>query len=184
MNRNNEFNKIKIISISTAKTVVDVYADYFQYERVRIMLSEYEGKKASVDAYIEFSDFIRIASQVFNKEIFKKIQKSGGKGVELYRGGTSSAKAKREDGKATSKTLSINMSDTGTVFLNAVMGPGRETGKGAIIPDGAPDAKVSVSMTYDDCLALFMYTDAAVRQYMPIIFSEIFTNVAMRQAQQ
>ena len=176
MNRNNEFNKTKIVSVSNGKAVVDVYADSFGIEKVKIVVSKYEGNKNSVDSYIEFSDFLRIAEQVKTKEIFKKIQTTGN-AVDLYRGGTPAARSKREDRKAVSKILSINMSNTGTIFLNASKGPGKESGKGAIIPDGAPDAKVSVSLSYDDCLALFMYTELAVKAYLPAIFNDIFTAV-------
>lgn len=178
MNRNNDFNKTKIVSVSNGKAVVDVYADSFGIEKVKIVVSEYEGNKSSVDSYIEFSDFLRMAEQVKTKDIFKRIQASGGKGVDLYRGGTPASRSKREDGKAVSKILSMNMSSSsGTIFLNASKGPGKESGKGAIIPDGAPDAKVSVSLSYDDCLAMFMYTEMAVKAYLPTIFKGVFEAV-------
>ena len=177
MNRNNDFNKTKIVSVSNGKAVVDVYADSFGIEKVKIVVSEYEGNKNSVDAYIEFSDFLRMAEQVKTKDIFKKIQSSNGKGVDLYRGGTPASRSKREDGKAVSKILNMNMSNTGTIFLNASKGPGKESGKGAIIPDGAPDAKVGVSLSYDDCLAMFMYTEMAVKAYLPTIFKGLFEAV-------
>ena len=180
MNRNNEYNKTKITSVSTGKAVVDIYADCFSIEKVKLVISEYEGNKASIDTYIKFADFLRIAEQVRNKDIFAKIRKSGGKGVDLYRGGTQAARAKRQDGKAIAKVLNMNMSETGTIFLNASRGPGKENGKGAIIPDGAPENKVSVSMTYDDCYAMFNYTELAIKTYLPRMFGAIFSEVERR----
>ena len=183
MNRNNSFNKTKIASVSTGKTVVDIYADCFPIEKVKIVVSEYEGNKASIDTYIDFADFLRIAKQVENKEIFKSITNSKGKGVDIYRGGLPAEKAKREDGKVVAKVLNMNMSQTGTIFINASKGAGRQTDKGAIIPDGTPDNKVSVSMTYNDCLAMFMYADLAVRAYLPGMFNQIFASIgAYRQS--
>ena len=184
MNRNNEFNKTKIASVSTGKAVVDIYADCFSIEKVKLVISEYEGNKASIDTYIEFADFLRIAEQVRNKDIFVKIKKSAGKGVDLYRGGTSAARAKRTDGKAVAKALMMNMSDTGTIFLNATRGPGKETGKGAIIPEGTPENKVSVSMSYEDCYAMFNYTEFAIKSYLPRMFNAIFTEADRRMNEQ
>lgn len=183
MNRNNDYNKTKITSVSTGKAVVDLYVDSFNIEKVRMVVSEYEGKKNSIDTYIEFSDFLRIAEQVKNKDIFKTIAKSNGKGVDLYRGGLPASRSKREDKKAIAKVLNMNMSNTGTIFLNASMGPGKETDKGAIIPEGAPEAKISVSMSYDDCLAMFMYTELAIRSYLPVVFKSLFSEAEIRRAQ-
>ena len=79
MNRNNEYNKTKIASVSTGKAVVDIYADCFAIEKVKLVISEYEGNKASIDTYIKFADFLRITEQVRNKDIFTKIKSLAGK---------------------------------------------------------------------------------------------------------
>ncbi len=183
MNRNNDYNKTKIASVSTGKAVVDIYADCFAIEKVKLVISEYEGNKASIDTYIKFADFLRITEQVRNKDIFTKIKRSNGKGVDLYRGGTPAARAKRQDGKAIAKILTMNMSETGTIFLNASRGPGKESGKGALIPDGTPENRISVSMTYEDCYAMFNYTELAIKTFLPRLFGGIFAEVERRMAE-
>ena len=171
MNRNQEFNKTKLTSVSNGKCVVDTYVDAFGIEKVKMVVSEFEGSKNSVDAYLDFPDVLRIAEQVKNRTMLKKIKNSNGQGVDLYRGG--SAGSKREDGKTIAKVLTMNMSDTGKIFINASAGPGKEAGKGAIIPDGKPEVRISCSMPYDDCLAMFMYIDLAVRAYLPGFFRDL-----------
>lgn len=174
MRRDSDFNKTKLTSITNGKTVIDAYVDSFPIEKVKITVSEFGGNKNRINMYIDFADFLRIAEQVKNGTIFQKIQAQG-KPEDLYRGGYTA------DGQIWATSLQINYDRSGKIFFNASAGPGTRTQTGAIMPSGNATIKINVPASYEDCLAMFMYIDLAIRHYLPNIFDQLIANIDQKK---
>ena len=181
MRRVSEFDKSKLIEISSKKSVANIYVNAFPIEQVQVRIATYGPPQQFIDIFIDFAEFLRITQDVKSGKLFKDLEKSNQQ-IVLARGGTPASRSKREDGQAESRTLTIGLMNN-AIFLNASSGPGTSTETGAITPSGAPDKKVSASMSIDDCKKLFLYTEAAIQAYLPTIVNQL-VNYANSQRNQ
>ena len=177
MNRKDSYNETKLTSISNGRSVIDTYVDSFDIEKVKVTIAELEGAKRRINAYIEFSDFLRIAEQVKSQAIFKKI-KAENKPVDLYRGGNGFGN------EVSSVSLTMNMSGE-KIYFNAMSCPGVRTGNNSILPQqGVQDSdrvKISVPASYEDCLAMFIYAEKAIDVYLKDFFPKLFEKARERR---
>lgn len=169
MKRTNEFDKTKLMQISTNKSVLNVYVDSFPIEKVRVQLTNYDTKQ-TVNTYIDFSTWLMLRDTAIVGRLFKELQQGQ---KTIHRGGKQSSP--NYNGKPESKTVTLGMLKD-KVFVNASSGQGKLSPTGAIMPDGNPTVKVAVSMTVEDLIGLFSYTGAAIEAYMPKIVKELLDN--------
>ena len=170
MKRKNALDSSKLLQISSKNSVIDVYADSFPIEQVKFRIADYNTPQTSIDIYMDFSEFLKIAFDVKNGEIFRALD--GGKQIIIARGGTPANRARRQDGKAEARQMSLGMSN-GKIYWNASLGAGNASQTGLIMPAGAPEKKVSAMMTVADFKRLIIYTEAAINAYLPTIVSSL-----------
>lgn len=159
MNRNDEFEKIKITKASTNKACTNVYYDSFGIEKVRFSNASYSDK-TSIDCYLDFEDIALLATDAASGRIFKELE-SGTKTITM--GGSKSSK--RFDGKPESRVMSLGKSGD-KIFINMTAGKGKIGDTGLIVPDGQPDKKISVAMPIDKFRSMMIYTNNWVNGYL------------------
>ena len=159
MNRNDEFEKIKITKASTNKVVTNVYYDSFGIEKVRFQNASYQDKN-SIDCYVDFEDLALLAVKVNNKDYFESL-KNGPKTITM--GGSKSSK--RFDGQPESRVMSLGRSGD-KIFINMTAGKGKIGDTGLIVPDGQPDKKISVGMSIDKFRSMIIYTNNWINAYL------------------
>lgn len=160
MKRKNEFDLNKIYEVSTSKQVISAYLDSFGIEKVHFKAFEYETKK-NIDIYVDFATISLVANDIATGRLFKMVQD---KGYQIVINGV--PKSKNRDGKPESRKMYV-ASYKNKLYVNTSIGNGKVTETGAILPDGEPDTKISVGMTYEDFCKLFLYTHDVVRAYLP-----------------
>jgi hypothetical protein len=163
MRRDNEFDKTKVMSISTAKTVTNVYFDSFAIEQVRFSNAEYATKKHA-DAYVDFSDMAILYSDAESGRLFTQLENAGRLTISL--GG--SAHSKKFNGAPESRIFEIakNPTKAGYLYVNISSGKGKLSQTGMIMPDGAPETKIGVNMTYKDFRKMVLYTNEFITAYL------------------
>lgn len=164
MKRTSEFDKTKLMSVSSKNSVANLYVDAFPIEQVKLRLATYGENSTFIDIYVGFSTFLKLANDIRSGRFLQLLANSPN-GLIITRGG--SAKSSRPDGKPESRILSAQMSQTGSVFLNATQGAGKLNQTGLIMPDGAPDKKISVMMSQDQLQELFIYGAEAIKAFLP-----------------
>lgn len=173
MDRSNEFNKTKIMEVSTNYSVVNAVVDSFGIEKVKLRFTKYDAPKDSIDIYVDFSTMILYMNDMITGRMLKQIESSPS-GLQLVMGGSKSSK--RLDGKPESKILSINNGKNKrgetVYYLNAVESEGRLSETGLIIPTAANKLSVSVSMSEQDLRELFIYIGTAIQAYMPTLVNK------------
>ena len=162
MKRTSDFDKTKLISISSKYSVVDFYVDSFPIEKVKLRLATYGQSSDFIDIYIEFSDFLVLAHDIRTGKFFQDLTNNP-QGKVITRGGSAKPGTQPE-----SRILSASISQNG-MFLNATLGPGRTNDTGLIMPNGEPTKKIGVPMSFDQCKKLFIYGEKAIEAYMPKI---------------
>lgn len=181
MNRNDSpFELRKIAQISSNKVGIATYMDAFDdpLEKVRIQAVEYSSGK-TIQAYIDFGDFLRIAEDVKTGRIFRKLDETG-KQETLSMGGT--VKSSNYDGNPESRIISIGkMNDK--IFINITRGRGKLGPTGLIIPDGQPDLKLSASTTIDGCRSFFILTEAFVHAFLASHVGKLMKMIRQDSAQ-
>ena len=173
MKRNNEFNKYKIMNISTNKTVLNVYMDSFEIEKVRFNNANYETKE-QINCYLDFPLLARLNSDVNNGRLFKQIQEQSNHQLTISMGG--SASSKDYNGEPESRILSIGMLNN-NIFVNMSKGKGKLNKTGLIMPDGSPTIKISVSMTIDDFRSLIIYTHDCVNAFLVKHINQLYSEL-------
>ena len=169
MNRNDQFERFKIIKVSTNKVVTNVYMDSFPIEKVRFQNVQYETK-LSIDTYLDFSQVALLASDAASGRLFKQIEATNNHQLIIQMAGTK--KSKNYDGQPESRILSLGMSGD-KIFINMSAGPGKLSQTGAIMPNGTPDRKVSVGMTIDDFRRMMVYTHDCVNAYLSSMIPQL-----------
>lgn len=163
MNRNNDFDKYKIIRMSTAKSVTNVYLDSFPIKKARFSNATYaDGKR--VDAYVDFADLAILAEDVASGRFFTKLEAENK--VTITMGGSKSSK--KYNGAPESRIFEINKNSgkAGCLFVNIMSGKGKLSQTGMIMPDGAPETKIGVSMSYADFRKMIIYTNNCANAYL------------------
>ena len=153
MNRNkSKFDKYKVTTMSTKTACVNVYMDSFPIEKVRFQAMLYDKslpkEQRSINCYLDFEEMACLAEDCKSGRIFKKIQEAGKGGLVISRGG--STKSKKYEGGIESRIISLGMTgegDNAKVYVNLASGKGKTNATGLIMPDGAPDVKISVGLT-------------------------------------
>ena len=164
MDRNKSpFELRKIAQVSTNKVGIATYMDAFDdpLEKVRFQAVEYATGK-TIQAYIDFGDFLRIADDIKTGRLFRKMDETKQQET-LSMGG--SVNSSEYNGEPESRIISLGkMNDK--IFINISRGHGKLGSTGLIMPDGQPDMKLSVGMSIDDCRSFFILTDAFVRAFL------------------
>ena len=171
MRRKNALDNSKLIQISSKNSVIDVYVDAFPIERVKFRIADYNSPQTSIDIFMEFSDFLKVAHDAKTGDLFKMMA-ANKQQLIIARGGTSPQKANRSDGNAESRIMSLGMLND-KIYFNASLGAGTTTDTGLIKPLGQPEKKVSAMMTIGDAKKLFIYTEAAINAYLPTIVNKL-----------
>lgn len=178
-NVENEFEKIKIASVSTNKAACNLYYDSFGIEKVRIQNFSYD-QKVGIDSYIDFEDVLRIATDCMTGKIFKDIEKAAAENKQYSLGYKGSKSSPNYDGKPESRQITFGLSN-GKIFINMIRCEGiRDPEKGTIKPapdrDKSKDLKISVSAEIDKFRAMFLYADAWVKAILarevPLLYDE------------
>jgi len=171
MRRKNALDSSKLIQVSSKNSVIDVYVDAFPIERVKFRIADYGTPQTSIDIFMEFSDFLKVAHDCRTGELFNIVRNSK-QPVVITRGGSPAERANRPDHKAESRILSLGMLND-KIYFNASVGPGNATETGLIMPAGPADKKVSAMTTIGDCKKLIFYTEAAINAYLPTIVNKL-----------
>lgn len=160
----NVFEKYKICKRSTAKVVCNVYMDAFGIDKVRFQNCQYK-EKTSVDCYLDFEDLALLATDATTGRLIKKLDELAAdkKQMQVAIGGSKSSKT--YSGKPESRIMSFGKSGD-TIFVNISRGKGKIGDKGQIMPDGAPDLKIGVSMSVDEFRSMLIYTHDCVNAYL------------------
>lgn len=166
MNRTDKYEKGKISKASTNKVVTNVYFDAFSIEKVRFQNANY-ADKTSIECYLDFEEIAILATDAANGRLFKELE-NGQKTVSM--GGSKSSK--RFDGAPESRIMSLGRAGD-KIFINMSAGKGRLGDTGLIIPDGAPDKKISVSMSIEKFRSMIIYTYDCVKGYLPKMINNI-----------
>lgn len=166
------FNKSRVIREDAKNTFVEVMADAFNIDKIKINFFKYDLTKAqgqrytaNIPIYLSVDDADMFAENILNGHYLslikaQKLQKEKGaiqyySPVEEFYGGVSAKKLaergqSREDGKALSRVLSIDVSTSNNFMfvLTAQSGPGIETSNHGISPDKKNfESKVQVPLT-------------------------------------
>lgn len=160
MNRTDKYEKGKISKASTNKVITNVYFDAFGIEKVRFQNANY-AEKTSIECYVDFEEVAILATDAANGKLMKELE-SGAKTVTM--GGSKSSK--RFNGAPESRIMTLGRSGD-KIFVNMTAGKGKLNETGLIIPDGAPDKKISVCMPIDKFRSMIIYTYDCVRGYLP-----------------
>lgn len=171
MNRKDSFEKNKITKASTNKVVCNVYFDSFGIEKVRFQNANYNDK-TSIDCYLDFEEVALLASDAQSGRIIKQLD-AGQKTISM--GGSKSSK--NYDGKPESRVLSLGKSGD-KIFINMSRGKGKLSETGAIMPDGAPDLKISVGMEVDKFRSMMIYTHDCVNAYLAHLINKLYKEAA------
>lgn len=169
MNRNDSFERFKVTKVSTNKVVTNVYMDAFPIEKVRFQNAQYETK-TSLDVYLDFSQVALLATDAASGRLVKQLEATPDHKLTIQMAGT--AKSKNYNGQPESRILSLGMAGD-KIFVNMSAGPGKLSSTGAIMPNGAPDRKVSVGMTIDDFRRMMVYTHDCVNAYLASMIPQL-----------
>ena len=127
---------------------------------------EYESKK-NIDIYVDFATISLVANDIANGRIFKHASEKGY--CQIVINGIPKAKNRKNNPESRRLYVALGQFKNGSpkIYLNGAIGNGRVTETGAIMPNGEPDTKISVGMTYEEFCKLFLYTHDVVRAYLP-----------------
>lgn len=171
MNRKDSFEKNKITKASTNKVVCNVYLDSFGIEKVRFQNANY-SEKTSIDCYLDFEEIALLDADVKSGRLIKQLE-AGQKTISM--GGSKSSK--NYDGKPESRILSLGKSGD-KIFINMSRGRGKLSDTGAIMPDGAPDLKISVGMEVDKFRSMIIYTHDCINAYLARFINQLYKEAA------
>lgn len=160
----NKFEKYKICKRSTSKVVCNVYLDAFKLNKVRFQNASYK-EKTSVECYLEFETIALLATDAASGRLIRKLDELAAekKQMQVAIGGSKSSKT--YNGKPESRIMTFGKTGD-TIFVNISRGKGKLGDKGQIMPDGAPDAKIGVSMSVDDFRSMLIFTHDYVNAYL------------------
>lgn len=176
MKRTSDFDKTKLINVSSKNSVVDLFVDSFPIEQVKLRFATYGQNSDFIDIYLGFSKFLALAHDIRTGKFFNDLTNNS-QGTVITRGGSVKPGVQPE-----SRILSAQMSQSGNIFLNATLGPGKLSQTGLIMPDGAPTKKIGVMMSIDQCKEFFIYGAAAIEAYLPSLVNQLVANAqATRQ---
>ena len=175
MKRKTEFDESKIYQVSTKEQVISANLDSFGIEKVHFKLFEYTSKK-NIDIYVDFATISLIANDINSGRLFKHASDIGYYQIVI----NGVPKAKNRNDKPESRRLNVMLGQfkngSPKIYLNGSVGNGKVTETGAIIPNGEPDTKISVGMTYEDFCKLFLYTHDVVCAYLPRMVIDMVKN--------
>lgn len=174
-NRTDKYEKGKITKAATNKVVTNVYFDSFPIEKVRFQNSNFKDK-SSIECYVDFEDVALLATDVASGRLFKELE-AGQKTITM--GGSKSSK--RFDGAPESRVMSLGRVED-KIFVNMTAGRGKIGDTGLIIPDGAPDKKISVCIPIEKFRAMIIYTNQCVMGYLPHMVNSIVSELEADRA--